>query len=98
MDHATYDANGSFYVYETIGVDRRQAVFIYLWLLGFFAPLMIWGALEDAIRKMPVDDDLVASLFLAIWGAVLILPYLLRRWVKRRNLQRWRRQALGLHN
>jgi hypothetical protein len=94
--YATFDTGGGYYVYETLGVNRRQAALTYLWLLGVVAPLVIWANFQNALSKMIGDDDSAAALCLAVMGAVLVSPYFVRKWVKRRNCIKWGRQALGL--
>jgi hypothetical protein len=96
-DYATYDTSGGFYVYETMGVDRKQALFVYVWLASVFGPFIVWGVFQDALAKMLGDEDLAAGLFLGFSAVAFVFPYFLRRWVKRRNSERWKRQSLGLH-
>ena len=61
-DYAKYDASEGFYVYETLGVDRRQALFIYLWLTCVVGPFIILGLFQDALIKKFGDEDLVGAL------------------------------------
>lgn len=95
-DFAKYDASGGFYVYETMGVDHRQALFVYLWFACVFGPVIIWGGFQDALNKLGIDD-LAAALCLGFSALAFVFPYFLRRWVKRRNAREWKRQSLGLH-
>ncbi len=95
--HAQFDAGGGYYVYETLGVDRRQAFFVYLWLSCLICPIMIWANFQSNLVKVIGDEDRAAGLCLALTGATLLFPYFLRRYIKRRNAERWKRQALGLH-
>jgi hypothetical protein len=95
-DFAKYDASGGFYLYETMGVDHRQALFVYLWFACVFGPFIIWGSFQDALSKLGIDD-LAAALCLGFSALAFVFPYFLRRWVKRRNAREWKRQSLGLH-
>jgi hypothetical protein len=94
-DFAKYDASGGFYVYETMGVDYKQAQFVYLWFACLFGPSIICAGFEDSLKKLGMDD-LAAALCLGFSALAFVFPYFLRRWVKRRKLQEWRRQSLGL--
>lgn len=94
--HAPFDADGGFYVYKMLGVDRRQALYVYLWLVGVVAPLVVWSCFENVLIALAGSKDRSAFTCLATVGFVVVLPYLLRRSVKRRNAERWKRQALGL--
>ena len=95
---ATFDRKGGFYVYETFAVDWRQALSVYLWSVFAFGPIIVWGVFEDTISKRLGDQgrDWAAGLCMAVMVLAWVFPYLLRRRAKRRNLERWRRRALGL--
>ena len=95
---ATFDQRSRFYVYETFDVDWRQALSVYLWSVFAFGPVIVWIVFEDTISKRLGDQgrDWAAGLCLVLMALACVFPYLLRRRVKRRNLDRWRRQALGL--
>jgi hypothetical protein len=95
--YARFDAAGGFYVYETLGVDRLQSFFVYLWFLCVIGPLVIWANFQDALSRMVGDENWAAGLCLAFMALAFVFPYFLRRWVKRRNAIKWKRQALGLH-
>lgn len=95
-DFATYDVHGGYYVYESMGVNRRQALYVYCWLFTVLAPIALFAVSQRAIERV-FDEDTVAGVCLALSGTAFVFPYFLRRWVKRRNLERWRRQTLGLH-
>ena len=96
-DYATYDAANRCYVYESMGANRKQAAFVYLWVASVVAPLTLWDLYQGALGKILGSDDLAAGIALAITAIVLVTPYLLRRWVKRRKAAEWKRQSLGLH-
>lgn len=95
-DFATYDANDKFFIYETMGVDRKQALFTYLWLIAVIGPIIVFASFEDAFQKMSDGGELAAGAFLAVSGIAAVVPYFLRRWVKRRKMKEWERQASGL--
>jgi hypothetical protein len=40
----------------------------------------------------------VAALLLLDMVVALVFPYLLRKWIKKRNSKRWAREALGVHD
>jgi hypothetical protein len=40
-------------VYETTGVDYRQASFVYLWLACVIGPFIIWDVFQDAPCSIP---------------------------------------------
>jgi hypothetical protein len=92
-DYATYDANGGFYVYETMAIDRRQALFTYVWLVCVLGPIIVCTTLFSDLG----DEDRAAAVCLGTSAVALVFPYFLRRWVKRRKIEEWKRQALGLH-
>ena len=96
-DCATYDANGRFFVYEELPVDRRQAAYTYLWLIGVFGPIILFSAFQEPLTNRYEDTDWIAAVAVAVSAVTFVMPYLLRQWVKRQNAKRWRREALGLH-
>ena len=96
-DYAKYDVIEGFYVYETMGVDRKQALYIYLWLASIVVPFVVLFTFQNALAKMLGDEDRAAGVCLAIAAIAFVFPYFLRRWVKRRKIQEWKRQSLGLH-
>ncbi|MBZ5604658.1 MAG: hypothetical protein LAO79_20360 [Acidobacteriia bacterium] len=75
--YANFDAGGGYYVYETLGVDRRQALFVYLWFWGVFGPLVIWVNFQDIMSKMIGDENWAAGLCLALTGVTFAAPTLL---------------------
>jgi hypothetical protein len=96
-DYAKYDAREGFYIYETTGVHLRQAIFVYLWLASVVGPLVVLLKFLDALTKLFGDEDRAAGVCLAFAAAAFVFPYFLRRWVKRRKAEEWKRQSLGLH-
>ena len=96
-DYATYD-HGGFYVYEILPLDRKQVLCTYGWFVSFVAPFVVWGTYQDVLAKQLGDAELAAGLFLLSAAFIFVLPYFLRRWAKRRKLQEWKRQSLGLHS
>lgn len=95
-DYAVYDSSQQFYVYETLGVDRRQALSVYAWFASVFAPIVVFGAFQDTLVKKFRDEDLVAGLCLMLTAVAFVSPYFLRGWSKRRKVAQWKRQNLGL--
>lgn len=96
--YACFDAGAGVYVYETLGVDRRQAAYTYLWIMCAIAPLVIWAEYQDALSKFVGDENWAAGLFLILTGGMVGFPHLLRRYIKRRNHRKWKRLALGMHD
>ena len=94
-DYSTYDMAG-YYVYETLGVDRRQALFVYLWVASVLAPLIVWANFQEPLSRLAGNEDWAAAGCLACFAIALVFPYLLRRAVRRRKREEWKRQALGL--
>jgi len=95
-DYATYDANGGFYVYETMAVDRRQALFTYVWLICVLGPIIVGTTFSETFGRLFGDEDRAGAVCLGTSAVAFIFPYFLRRWVKRRKIEEWKRQALGL--
>jgi hypothetical protein len=95
-DYATYDSAG-YWVYETLPLDRRQVFFTYGWLASVIVPFVVFSRYQDTLAKKSGDADWVPGLFLLFLVISLSMPYSLRRWVKRRKAQEWKRQSLGLH-
>jgi hypothetical protein len=93
--HATRDRSG-YYVYETLGVDRKQAVCVYAWFASIVAAFLGWNYYQDALAATLGNEDRAAGLFLASIASIFALPYLLRRWAKRRKEKEWKRARLGL--
>jgi len=93
-DFAKYDASGGFYLYETMGVDYRQAQFVYLWFACLFGPSIIWAGFEGTLKKLGLDD-LAEALCLGFSALAFVFPYFLRRWVKRRKCKRMETAELG---
>ena|ERR1700722_13394667 len=96
-DYATYDRSGGYFVYETTAVDRKQAVYVYLWLASVIAPLLIWSTFQTPLAKILGDEDRAAGVFLGLTMIDFVFPYFLRLWVKGRKMKEWKRQSLGLH-
>jgi hypothetical protein len=95
-DYATYDANDGFYVYETMGVDRLQAFFVYLWIASVLAPIIVWAVFQEALAKIVGDEDRAAGLCLLSSAIAFVTPYFLRRRARKRKEREWERARLGL--
>src|SRR5579859_3093951 len=95
-DYATYDSSGSFYIYETMGVDCKQALCVYIWLASVLAPLVIWGTFQEALAKLVGDEDRAAGICLLLSAIAFVAPYFLRRRARKRKEKEWRRARLGL--
>jgi hypothetical protein len=50
-----------YYVYETLGVDRKQAGFIYGWVASVVTAIVGWNYFQDALARMPGDGDRAAG-------------------------------------
>ena len=96
-DYATYDASGGYWVFETMGVNRKQALFVYLWFVSILGPIVVWGTFQNPLAKLFRDEDRAAAAVLALTATAFVFPYFLRRWAKRRKIHEWKRQNLGLH-
>ncbi len=95
-DYATYDASG-YFVYETLPLDRKQVVSVYVWFAAIIAPFVVLLTFPEALAKLFGDEDRAGALFLLFTAIAFVSPYFLRRWAKRRKMQEWKRQSLGLH-
>ena len=73
-DYAKYDAREGFYVYETTGVDRRQALFVYLWLASLVAPFVILGTFLEAVARIVGDEERAAGLCLTFAAVAFVFP------------------------
>jgi len=85
-----------YYVYETMGVDRRQALFVYAWFASILAAFFVWNYLKAALASILGNEDRTASVFLSCIAIIFATPYLLRRLAKRRKEKEWKRARLGL--
>jgi len=94
-DYATYDSSG-YWVYEILPLARRQVLFVYGWFVAVFAPILLVNQIQDPLSKLTGDQDWAAGICLFSSATAFIFPYFLRRWLKRRKRQEWKRQALGL--
>jgi hypothetical protein len=95
-DYAVFDPDG-YYVYETMGVNRRQVIYTYLWIASVVAPIALWGTFQEALTTRFGDEDRPAEFALILTAGALMFPYLLRRLAKIRKRREWARQSLGLH-
>jgi len=95
-EYATYDASG-YFVYETLPLDRKQVASVYGWFAAIIAPFVVLVTFPDALAKLLGDKDRAAALCLLLAAIAFVSPYFLRRWAKRRKMQEWKRQSLGLH-
>ncbi len=95
-DYATYDSSG-YFVYETLPLDRKQVVSVYGWFAAITAPFIVLATFPDALAKLLGDEDRAVGLCLLFAAIAFVSPYFLRRWAKRRKMQEWKRQSLGLH-
>lgn len=93
--YARFDARGGYYVYDELGLDGRQVLFVYSWLLGVIGPIILFATLEDT--PLFRNADWIAAVAVGISAVAFVFPYFLRRWIKRRNAEKWKRQAMGLH-
>jgi hypothetical protein len=94
-DYATYDRSG-YWVYEMLPLARAQVLSVYGWFVAILAPLLLWSQFQDPLTKMIGNEDWAAGVCLFVSAAAFVFPYFLRRWVKWRKVQEWKRQALGL--
>jgi hypothetical protein len=94
-DYATFDRSG-YWVYETLPLARRQVLSVYVWFVAVLAPLLLWGTFRDRFSQVLGDEDLAAGVCLFCSAIAFVFPYFLRRWVKWRKVQEWKREALGL--
>jgi hypothetical protein len=95
-DYATYDSSG-YYVYELLPLNWKQVLSVYAWFAFLPVPMILDSYLGDAFTKIFGSRDRSAGVMLATTALILITPYLLRRWAKRRKVEEWKRQNLGLH-
>jgi hypothetical protein len=95
-DYSNYDPDG-YFVCEMLPLDRRQVLFVYGWFAAIIAPLLVWATFEDALANFFGDDDIAAGLCLVCSAVAFVFPYFLRRWAKRRKMEEWKRQSLGMH-
>jgi hypothetical protein len=94
-DYATYDTSG-YWVYETMPLNRKQALCTYAWVASIIVPFVVWNSFQDVLAKIVGDEDRAAGLLLLMAAIVLVLPYLLRRRAKILKAKEWERQRLGL--
>lgn len=95
-DYSNYDPDG-YFVYEMLPLDHRQVLCVYGWFAAAIAPLLAWDTLQDPLTKWLGDEDLAAGLCLQSSAVALVWPLFLRQWTKRRKMEEWNRQSLGLH-
>jgi hypothetical protein len=93
--YAIYDASG-YYVHEMTAPNLKQVLCVYGWFASLIAVFVAYGMFQDAVTKMVGDEDRAAVLWFLALGAVVALPYSLRRWSKRRKARGWERSNLGL--
>jgi hypothetical protein len=72
-DYATYDTGG-YWVYETMAVDRKQALFVYGWFAAVLAPFIVWGTFQEALAKLVQDEDRAAGLCLLSSAIAFVFP------------------------
>ena len=89
-----YGAGRGYLVHETLDLDRRQVAFVYGWFVGLISNFVVWEKIEGYLTIW--NREWVAACFTGVFAIWCSLPYFLRLIVKRRNLRKWRRQALGL--
>jgi len=95
-DYAVYDPGGDYYVIKTMGVDRKQSLFIYLWCAAALLPLILLNSLGDVVAQLAGNQQRATGLCLAALAVILAFPYFIRRWAKRGRVKRWKRQSLRL--
>lgn len=95
-DHATYDSSG-YYVYELLPLNHKQVVSVYAWFAAVIAPVVLWSTFQDELTKLLGDEDLSAGACLAFSAIAFVSPYFFRRLAKRRKMEEWKRESMGLH-
>jgi hypothetical protein len=93
--YAVYDASG-YYVHETTAPNLKQVLCVYGWFASLIAIFVAFGKFQDVLTKIVGDEDKAAGLWFLILGALMVLPYALRRWAKRCKAKEWERCRLGL--
>jgi Na+/melibiose symporter-like transporter len=96
-DYATYNSSG-YWVYQILPNNRKQVLSIYLWFASLLALFFGWIYFQTAIEMWIGDADRAAGMFLATFGTILALPYVLRRLAKRRKERQWKRINAGLES
>jgi hypothetical protein len=94
-DYSTYDPDG-YFVCETLPLDRKQVLSIYGRFVCIIAPLVVWDIFQDALTKSLADEDLAAGLCLFCSMVACMFPYFLRRRAKRRKMEEWQRESMGM--
>ena len=94
-DYSSYDPDG-YFVYETLPLDHRQMLCVYGWFAAVIAPILAWGTFQDLMTTWLGDEDLAAGLCLLCSAIAFVCPFFLRQWAKRRKIEEWKRQSLGL--
>lgn len=94
-DYSSYDADG-YFVAEILPLNRNQVLSVYAWVIAIIAPLLLWSYFADALAKALGDDDLAAGLCLLCSTVAFVFPVFLRRLAKRRKLEEWKRERLGM--
>ena len=93
--YATRDGSG-YYVYETTAPNLKQVFCVYAWFASILFTVFTFESFKDIVAKLLGDEDRAA----AVWFLALIIegtmPYLLRRWARRRKILEWRRASVGL--
>jgi len=87
----------STFVFEILPLDRKQVLSVYGWVVAVVAPMLLWDSFDDALAKFLGDDDLAAGLCLLCSAVAFVFPYFLRRLAKRRKMEEWKRERLGMH-
>jgi hypothetical protein len=91
----TYDRSGHFIV-AVLPLNLKQVVSVYTWVCLFFGSFIIFGCYREALVRKFGDEDMVAGPFLAFWGALIVLPYALRRFAIWRTARTLNRASFGL--